>query len=42
MAQMMGHSPEEHLRSYHRWLSARQGREAYLKAIRKRRTHDGA
>lgn len=35
MAQMMGHAPEEHLRSYHRWLSAQQSREAYLKAINK-------
>lgn len=34
MAQMMGHAPEEHLRSYHRWLSAQQSREAYLRAIR--------
>lgn len=33
MAQMMGHAPEEHLRSYHRWLSAQQSREAYLRAI---------
>ncbi|TVQ13737.1 MAG: integrase [Leptolyngbya sp. DLM2.Bin27] len=35
MAQMMGHSPEEHLKTYNRWITADTAHQVYLAAIRR-------